>query len=265
MHGCSRRVIALIIFVVVPPVAQAERIVSSLTNANMDEVSTMLPFWLASPFTTDPNSRVLNSVTVGLGMADAAVNVRIFSDNGGQPGATVADLGTQVITGSANSFWTFTASSPVLLKSSTTYWVGVGNVSPNQFTFSVIMDASKFGFAAVPGASMTNFVASGLGSGTNVPLQFDSFGTNAVLPFEVDGDALTLPVLTLEPQAGGAMKVISTSGSGYPHLIQAATNLAGSALWENLGSNALGTSGAWEFTDAEATNYPVRFYRSVLP
>src|SRR4030095_9311240 len=115
------------------------------------------PFWLASPFITDPSPRLLKSVTVGLGTPNATVNVRIFSDNSGQPGITVADLGTQVITGT-NSLCKFTVASPVLLNPSTTYWIGLGNVSTNPFTFSVIMPADQFVFAAVPGASMSNFL-----------------------------------------------------------------------------------------------------------
>jgi hypothetical protein len=247
------------------PLAHAERIVSSLTNANITQVSTMLPFWIASPFKTDPTYRFLSSATVGLGMANAAVNVRIFSDNGGQPGSAVADLGTQILAGSTNEFWTFTPASRVLLNPSTTYWVGLGNASTNAFTFSVIMDPTSFSFAAVPGASMTNFTATGSGSGTNPPAQFDSFGTNAVLPFEIDGESTGLAVLTLEVQPGGAKKIISTNGLSYPHIIQAATNLDQSAVWENLGSNTLAPSGAWEFTDLNATNYPSRFYRSTVP
>jgi hypothetical protein len=197
-------------------------------------------------------------------MANATVNVRVFADNGGQPGATIADLGSQVITGT-QSWWKFAPAAHVLLQPSTTYWVGVGNVSTNPFTFSVIMDVSNFTFAAVSGASMTNFTATGTGSGTNPPTLFDSFGTNAVLPFQVDGEAIQLAVLTLETQPGGAVRIRSTNGSGYPHAIQAATNLGPSAVWETLGSNALSPSGAWEFIDANASTYPGRFYRSTVP
>src|SRR5690348_2148602 len=105
MHGCFCRALPLTVLIFLPSLAQAERIVSSLTNANIAEVSTALPFWLASPFKTDPNYRYLTSATVPLGMANAAVNVRVFSDNGGQPGAVIADLGTQDISGSTNTIW----------------------------------------------------------------------------------------------------------------------------------------------------------------
>src|SRR5215471_16253117 len=187
MSGSFRTALLILTLFILPPLARAERIVSSLTN-DLTDVSTAMPFWLASPFSTDPNYRFLSSVTVGLGFANAAVNVRLFADNGGQPGATVADLGTQVVTQQMTSLWTFTPAVRVLLNPSTTYWVGLGNVSTNPFTFSAILDPSKFTFAAVPGASMTNLVATGSGSGPNPPAQFDSFGTNAVLPFERDAE-----------------------------------------------------------------------------
>ena len=61
------------------------------------------------------------------------------------------------------------------------------------------------------------------------------------------------------------MKIVSTNGIGYPHLVQAATNIDPPVVWENLGSNALAPSGAWEFIDFDATNYSRRFYRSVAP
>jgi uncharacterized repeat protein (TIGR03803 family) len=47
--------------------------------------------------------------------------------------------------------------------------------------------------------------------------------------------------------------------------VLATTNLAPPVIWQPIYTNVAGTSGAWQFTDMNASNYPVRFYRSSTP
>jgi uncharacterized repeat protein (TIGR03803 family) len=56
--------------------------------------------------------------------------------------------------------------------------------------------------------------------------------------------------------------------SGAPsqsYQIEARTDLNFTNDWQILGSNVVGTNGSSQFLDADATNYPARFYRSVTP
>jgi hypothetical protein len=47
--------------------------------------------------------------------------------------------------------------------------------------------------------------------------------------------------------------------------ILTATNLAPPVIWQPLFTNVPGSKGAWQFTDLNASNYPVRFYRTSTP
>jgi hypothetical protein len=45
----------------------------------------------------------------------------------------------------------------------------------------------------------------------------------------------------------------------------AATNLVPPVAWQSLGTSVPGANGLWQFTDTQASQYPVRFYRSSTP
>ena len=47
--------------------------------------------------------------------------------------------------------------------------------------------------------------------------------------------------------------------------VLATTNLAPPVVWQPIYTNVAGANGAWQFTDMDASNYPVRFYRSSTP
>ena len=47
--------------------------------------------------------------------------------------------------------------------------------------------------------------------------------------------------------------------------ILTATNLVPPVIWQPLFTNVPGSNGAWQFTDLDASNYPVRFYRTSTP
>jgi len=47
--------------------------------------------------------------------------------------------------------------------------------------------------------------------------------------------------------------------------VWAATNLVPPINWQSLATNIPGTNGLWQFTDANASLYPVRYYRASTP
>jgi hypothetical protein len=67
-------------------------------------------------------------------------------------------------------------------------------------------------------------------------------------------------------QGGGSQGVtLNLSGAfGQTYLLEATTNLMLGGPWQPLATNTLGTSGLWQFSDTQATNYPLRFYRLKL-
>ena len=46
---------------------------------------------------------------------------------------------------------------------------------------------------------------------------------------------------------------------GRTYYVQASTNMS---VWVGISTNVAGTNGLWQVVDADATNYPSRFYRT---
>jgi Pro-kumamolisin, activation domain/Domain of unknown function (DUF5011)/Immunoglobulin I-set domain/Cadherin-like domain len=65
------------------------------------------------------------------------------------------------------------------------------------------------------------------------------------------------------PGSGVTLNLSGAPGSTY--VLEATTNLVLPNGWVPLTTNMPGTNGLWQFTDADATNYPNRFYRLILP
>lgn len=60
----------------------------------------------------------------------------------------------------------------------------------------------------------------------------------------------------------------SISFAGIPgrtYYVQASTNLPPTAAWITIGTNTAATNGLFQFLDAQASNYPSRYYRSTAP
>jgi len=170
--------------------AQADTIVSSLSNT-LTTVGFTHGSWVASPFQTGFQSWTLTNVTLSMPQGSASsslADVRVFSDNAGQPGISLADLGVQTITGS-QQLWSFAASTDIELASGTTYWIGVGNVSTDQGLNVDLVSSPPFTFTFAPGAAMTFSGA----SSTNGPTSFDPSGVGTALPFQADGISTGVP------------------------------------------------------------------------
>jgi hypothetical protein len=90
-----------------------------------------------------------------------------------------------------------------------------------------------------------------------------------------DGGAVTSLVASLTiyaPPVISGVSVVSSGGvllslggtPGNTYILEGATNLLPPVNWVSLATNTLDGSGAWQFTDAQSTNFPQQFYRLML-
>jgi len=176
----------------VPRFAPANTIASSLSNSTQN-VAFSPSNWAASPFTTGYQSWQLTNVTLSLSQNSSGLaDVRLFSDNGGQVGVSLADLGIKAITGQSQ-LWSFAASTDIELAPHTTYWIAVGNVSPDQGLNVDLVFNPPFTFTGAGAVSMDFSGASGVGSGMNPPAAFGPPGAGTAIPFQADGTATSVP------------------------------------------------------------------------
>ena len=176
----------------VPRIAPATTIASSISNITQN-VAFSPSNWAASPFTTGYQSWQLTNVTLSLSQNSSSLaDVRIFSDNGGQVGVSLADLGIRAITGQSQ-LWSFAASTDIELAPHTTYWIAVGNVSPDQGLNVDLVFNPPFTFTGAGAVSMDFSGASGVGSGVNPPAAFGPPGAGTAIPFQADGTATSVP------------------------------------------------------------------------
>jgi len=76
--------------------------------------------------------------------------------------------------------------------------------------------------------------------------------------------APTLNIVKLTP-AGGTMLIRFAGIPGQSYLIQASESLTPPIPWQELGSVTAGADGQFEFSDAEAGLFPIRYYRTFAP
>lgn len=70
------------------------------------------------------------------------------------------------------------------------------------------------------------------------------------------------PVLFLDPPSGGSLKIRGQGASGQTYQIEGTSDL-GHPAWSPLGSSTADGNGRFSFFPADATNSPMRFYRTV--
>jgi len=175
--------------------AQANTIASSISNSTQTVIFSP-NHWAASPFTTGYQSWLLTNVTLSLlqgGPSNSLADVRLFSDNAGQVGVSLADLGVKEITSSQSQLWSFAASTDIELAPHTTYWIAVGNVSAGPGLGVDYVPGPSFSFTGAGAVSMDFSGATGVGSGVNPPAAFDAPGAGAAVPFQADGTATSVP------------------------------------------------------------------------
>jgi hypothetical protein len=211
-------------------VGQSEVIVSSLNNTS-SVVNFSIGAWAASSFLTDTQTWTLASATVVLELGAANVstaNVRLFADNAGRPGATLADLGTKTIT-TGSQWYSFTAPTTVTLSPSSTYWIAVGNVGTNGgLNVALSQQGGSFTNSGVPGASMANSIWTGAGVGTTPPTNWIASAPGMAVLFAVEGsvaggggDVPSVSLLVVDAQT--AFVTWPTNFTGYS--LTASTNL----------------------------------------
>jgi hypothetical protein len=86
--------------------------------------------------------------------------------------------------------------------------------------------------------------------------------------FALDDLVVTVPVLTITNvirNANGSVNLYCRGMPGLTHRLLAGTNLAQISSWSFIATNLAGADGSWQFTDTNAANYALRFYRASLP
>jgi hypothetical protein len=72
-------------------------------------------------------------------------------------------------------------------------------------------------------------------------------------------------IATCSTFADGRFVLGGAGPAGQTYILEAATNVTAPVSWVRLATNVAGAGGLFGFTDAQATNYPGRFYRTVTP
>ncbi len=72
-------------------------------------------------------------------------------------------------------------------------------------------------------------------------------------------------ITNIQVSAGGALLSLAGGVPMQTYNIQASTNLTMSGNWQVIGSNSAASDGTFQFLDANAANFPERFYRSAIP
>jgi hypothetical protein len=65
--------------------------------------------------------------------------------------------------------------------------------------------------------------------------------------------------------SGGGFSLTAIGAAGQAYVLLGATALAPPVLWVPVVTNVADTNGGFSFTDAQATNFPLRFYRVSVP
>ena len=91
-------------------------------------------------------------------------------------------------------------------------------------------------------------------------------GTNFQTVFILPAPSVnTTPFInSVASSSDGGVTLNLAGASGYTYILEATTNLLDSGSWQPLVTNTLGTSGLWQFSDPDATNFVQRFYRLQL-
>jgi len=76
---------------------------------------------------------------------------------------------------------------------------------------------------------------------------------------------VSLPHISATPNPNGSVTLNLLTAPNASSEVQAATNLTPPVVWQSLGTEVPGTNGRWQFTATNASQWPVRFYRTSTP
>ncbi len=88
-------------------------------------------------------------------------------------------------------------------------------------------------------------------------------GTAGGLINLVLGPPPTNSISSVVANGNGTVLLNLTGAPNYFYQVEAATNLSSPVIWTPISTNVADGGGQWQFTDTQATNYPLRFYRSL--
>jgi hypothetical protein len=81
----------------------------------------------------------------------------------------------------------------------------------------------------------------------------------------VVGDGMTaMSIVSCSMQGDSGFTLTCAGGPNEKCLIQATTDLSSPNSWITIGTNTSGADGRFSFIDADAKNYPARFYRTMM-
>jgi hypothetical protein len=119
-------------------------------------------------------------------------------------------------------------------------------------------------------SSISNFATNKFALDTSAFANDFSEGAFAV---DISGNSLVLkyvaaplayPRFTSVATARGGLQLGGTGGAGQAYVLWGTTNLA-PAGWMPLATNLADANGVFQFSDAQVTNYPARYYRIKNP
>jgi hypothetical protein len=126
----------------------------------------------------------------------------------------------------------------------------VGSASGNKTVIDTSPDGTNWTIRVAEAGP--GFYRAAYGAGTFVAVG----NSGAILKSGDTTLSLIQPELT-----GGSFVCKVTNGVGQESIVQASTNLT---AWVNILTN-ISTAASLQFQDATATNFPLRFYRAVVP
>jgi hypothetical protein len=75
---------------------------------------------------------------------------------------------------------------------------------------------------------------------------------------------LTQNIIGLTPNGDGSVTINFAGIPGCTYWVEAATTMV-QPQWQVISTNVAGSNGLWQYTDTDAGNYPLRFYRTYKP
>lgn len=88
---------------------------------------------------------------------------------------------------------------------------------------------------------------------------YDPLGNESSFSNEISA-APGLPTVQILPPAAGRAAITVKGVTGHTYQILATQNLT---FWSVIGTVVVGTNGSFSFTDTNAANFPLRFYRAM--
>jgi autotransporter-associated beta strand protein len=131
----------------------------------------------------------------------------------------------------------------------------VGSVTLSVSGNAGAADAAVGTYALTPSAATGGTFSPG-----NYNITYNPGTLTVSLPANTTPVTITGPVM----QNDGTMQLTFSGVPGYTYFIQATCDIESPIDWTTIGTNTADTNGLFNFTDEASTNYPVRYYRTIV-